>query len=167
MPLLHVTAHKLRQPTLASASVNRERTPLPDRAVYEAAIRDAVRAYPDDCVEVSEGRNEADSDVWGMEVQPTNPTAAPVYVSYWGTDEVDLGFGETHLYVWDADPAALAEEIQEVLGAVFAGEVEESGVPGDSTARIVTPSGRRLTVGSVSLPIPWRWRRVRRYAPLA
>ena len=159
------------QPALAFASVKRERTHLPDRAVYEAAIRDAVRAalraYPDDCVEVSEGRNEADSDVWGMEVQPTNPAAAPVYVSYWGTDEVDLGLGETHLYVWDADPAALAEEIQEVLGAVFAGAVEESGVPGDSTARILTPSGRRLTVGSVSLPIPWRWRRVRRYAPLA
>lgn len=142
----------------------------PDRAAYEQAIRDALRGalsdYPTDAVTVTEARSGSDADVWGVEVEPRNPAAASVYVSYWGGDEVVLGFGETHTYLWDDSPDALLAEVRDILRAVFAGRVLEAGPTGDSTARLMTPQGRRLTVGAMTLPLPWRWRRARRYASL-
>ena len=42
--------------------------------------------------------------MWGMEVEPADPAAASVYVTSTGGDEVVVGFGQTHVYIWDDDP---------------------------------------------------------------
>ena len=144
--------------------------PIPDATVYEAALRSAVLAalakHPADSASVTDGRNERDSTVWGMEVEPADPSAAAVYVTFAGGDEVTLGFGQTHTYLWDKDPAALAAYVGGILDAVFAGDFEEAGF-GDGFARVQLRDGTIARVGKMHLPLPWRFRRRRRYAPLS
>lgn len=143
---------------------------IPEAGAYEAALRTAVLAalaqHSSDAATVTEGRNERDSAVWGMEVEPANPAAASVYVSFAGGDEVTVGFGQTHAYVWDDDPVALAAYVEIILTAVFAGDFEEAGV-GDAFARVHMGNGRTVHLGIMHLPLPWRLRRKRRYAPLS
>ena len=143
---------------------------IPEAGTYEAALRTAVLAalaqHPADAAAVTEGRNEQDSTVWGMEVEPVNPAAASVYVTFAGGDEVTVGFGQTHAYIWDDDPAALAAHVGNILTAVFAGDFEEAGF-GDAFARMHLRDGTTLRLGKMHLPLPWRWRRKRRYAPLS
>ena len=143
---------------------------IPEAGAYEVALRTAVLAalaqHPADAASVTEGRNERDSAVWGMEVEPTNPAAASVYVSFAGGDEVTVGFGRTHAYIWDDDPAALAAYIGNILTAVFAGDFEEAGL-GDAFARVHVRDGTTARLGNMHLPLPWRLRRQRRYAPLS
>lgn len=144
--------------------------PVPDAAVYEDALRLAVLAalakHPTEAASITEGRNERDSTVWGMEVEPSNPEAASVYVTFAGGDEVTVGFGQTHAYIWDDDPAALAAYVGGILAAVFAGDFEEAGF-GDAFARVHLGDGTTVRVGNMHLPLPWRFRRTRRYAPLS
>jgi hypothetical protein len=144
--------------------------PVPDAARYEDALRRAVLAalakHPTEAATFSEGRNERDSAVWGMEVEPADTAAASVYVTFTGGDEVVVGFGQTHAYVWDDDPAALAEYVGAVLDAVFAGDFEEAG-SGDALARVHLHDGTTVRLGNMQLPLPWRVRRRRRYAPLS
>ncbi len=89
--------------------------PVADAALYEDALRRAVLQalanHPAETASVTEGRNERDSTVWGMEVEPEDSSAASVYVSFAGGDEVVVGFGQTHTYLWDDDPAALTEYV--------------------------------------------------------
>lgn len=143
---------------------------IPAAAVYEAALRTAVLAaladHPAGAAAVTEGRNERDSTVWGLQVEPANPAAASVYVTFAGGDEVTVGFGQTHAYVWDNDPAALAGYVGSILAAVFAGDVEEAGF-GDAFARVHLRDGTTIRLGNMHLPLPWRVRRKRRYAPLS
>ncbi len=144
--------------------------PVPDAAAYEDALRRSVHAalatYPPRAATVTEGRNERDSTVWGMEVEPANPSAASVYVTFAGGDEVVVGFGKTHAYFWNDDPPALAEYVGSVLAAVFAGNFEEAGL-GNVFARVRLHDGTTARVGAMHLPLPWRLRRKRRYAPFA
>jgi hypothetical protein len=138
---------------------------VPDAAVYEDALRRAVlaalAAHPAEAASVTEGRNERDSTVWGMEIKPSNPDAASVYVAFPGGDEVTLGFGQTHAYIWDDDPAGLAAYVGGILAAVFAGDFEEAGF-GDAFARVHLADGTTVRVGNMHLPLPWRLRRSRR-----
>ena len=144
--------------------------PIPDAAVYEATLRSALLAalakHPTGAALVTEGRNEPNHTVWGMEVEPADPAAASVYVTFVGGDEVTIGFGKTHGYLWDNDPAALAEYVGRILDAVFAGDFEEAGW-GDAFARVRLRDGTLLRIGNAHLPLPWRFRRRRQYAPLS
>lgn len=144
--------------------------PVPGAAVYEGALREAVLSalavHPAEAASVTEGRNTRDSAVWGMEIEPADPAAASVYVTFAGGDEVTVGFGQTHTYVWDDDPAALAAYVGSILTAVFGGRFEEAGM-GDAFARVHLPDGTTERVGNMHLPLPWRLRRKRRYAPLS
>lgn len=143
---------------------------MPEAEVYEAALRGAVLTalaqHPAEAASVTEGRNKRDSTVWGMEVEPANPDAASVYVTFTGGDEVTVGFGQTHAYIWDDDPAALAAYIGSILASVFAGDFEEAGF-GDAFARVRLGDGTIVRLGNMHLPLPWRLRRTRRYAPLS
>ena len=144
--------------------------PVTNAALYEDALRRAVLAalakHPAEAATFTEGRNERDSTVWGMEVEPSDPAAASVYVAFTGGDEVVVGFGETHAYIWDDDPAALAEYVGAILDAVFAGDFEEAG-QGDAFARVHLHDGTTVRIGNMHLPLPWRVRRTRHYAPLS
>ena len=129
------------------------------------AVRDALRPYGDGAATVTEGYLEQ-ARVDLFEISPRDPAAAAASVAYLGDDEVTLGFGETHTYLWDEDPVRLGAEIGLVLAAVFAGDFVEYGFRGDSTARLSLPGGRRRTVGNIPLPVPWRLLgMVRRYRP--
>ena len=144
--------------------------PVPDAALYEDALRRAVLAalanHPAEAATVTEGRNERESAMWGMEIETADPAAASVYVTFTGGDEVVVGFGQTHAYIWDDDPTALAEYLRAVLDAVFAGDFEEAG-SGDAFARVHLHDGTTVRLGNMHLPLPWRVRRTRRYAPLS
>lgn len=125
---------------------------------------EVLDALPPDSARTDEGVNSRYPEVWGIEVAPTNRGAAPVYVTYGGGDEVIFGFGETHVYLFDDDPDAVASEVRELFTAVVSGAFVEAGRQGDSFARVQTPRGE-VHVGAVALPLPWRWRRVRTYQP--
>lgn len=90
---------------------------------------------------VEEGVNADDPRVWGPDVTPLAPWFATLYVVCGGGDEVTLGVGQTHVYIWDNDPEALADE------AVFAGRFVEAGPTGGSTAILATTRGD-VRVGS-------------------
>lgn len=140
-------------------------------AAYQDALRRAVVAalarHPADSASVEEGRNDRYPEIWGIEIKAMRPGAASAYITLVGDDEVVIGFGETHAYLWHADPNALAEEVRQVLTAVFSGHLEESGMRSASRARVILANGDVWRGGSLGLPLPWRLRRRRRYLPLS
>jgi len=114
---------------------------------------------------LNEGVDPANG-VWGVDVTPTQPGATPAYVVHQdGSDEVTVGFGQTHVYLWDKDPEVLADEIEQILMGVFAGRIVEAGRAGNSFARVTRRDGSTTVVGAMHLPIPWRFRRGRSYQP--
>lgn len=144
--------------------------PLSDAAAYEDALRRAVTSalakYPAKAASVTERRNDGDEAVWGMEVRPAEPAAASVYVTFAGGDEVVVGFGQTHAYIWDDDPVALGVYVGSILASVFEGDFEEGGF-GDAFAKVYLADGTTVRLGRMHLPLPWRLRRKRRYAPMS
>ena len=135
---------------------------------YHAALRDAVRRalapHGPNVARLQELRGGPIS--WSLDVTPTRSGAAKSYVTHIGGDEIVLGFGRTHVYMWDDDPQELARQVEVLLTAVFAGRFLEAGPRKDAFARVDTEDGPR-TVGRMSLPLPWRLRRTRRYAAYA
>lgn len=130
------------------------------------AVAAALAQYPSDAAAVTEGRNDADASVWGIEVLPARAGAAAAYITFAGGDEVVVGFGKTHAYLWDDDPSRLADEVRLLLTAVFRGDFEEVG-DGDGFARVYLPNGEVMRLGAMHLPLPWRIRRRRQYQPLS
>jgi hypothetical protein len=140
-----------------------------DPEAYRAAVRRAfVRALAlhggEEVADVDEGVDPGNG-VWGIDVTPKKLGAAPVYVAHPGGDEVTLGFGETHVYLWDDHLTALADEVERILVGVCAGRFAEAGRLGDSFARVNDEDGETIRLGAMSLPIPWTLRRRRRYEP--
>jgi hypothetical protein len=90
----------------------------------------------------------------GLTIHPARPGAATASVTFVGGDEVVLGFGETYAYMWDEDPDSLAEEVRQVLTAVFAGHFQEVGMRNDARVRVLLDDGRVWRGGSIGLPVP-------------
>lgn len=134
------------------------------RTALRHAIGAALTAHSQESANVEEGVRATHPNQWYLEITPYAPGAAAAYIALGGGDEVTLGFGETHTYIWDDDPKALGGEVQEIFEAVFAGSFVEAGPKGDSTSKLVTSHGEVL-VGAIRLPVPWRLRRTRTYAP--
>lgn len=67
-------------------------------------------------------------------------------------DEITLGFGQTDLYLWDDDPRDLANEVQRILGGVFAGRFEEAGRLRDSFATVIDDNGETIGSGRSASP---------------
>jgi len=134
------------------------------QAALRATVRSALEAHSGSAI-VTEGGHCTDASIWGIEVEPQRAGAACVSIVYTGSDEVTVGFGQTHAYLWAADPAALAMLVGRMLSAIFAGHVVEAGRKGDSFARITLPDGEVLPVGAAHLPLPWELRRKRGYRP--
>jgi hypothetical protein len=74
-------------------------------------------------------------------VHPTRPGAAQASVVCVDPGEIILGFGGTHVYMWDDDPHELARQVEELLTAVFAGRFIEAGPRKDAFARVNTADG--------------------------
>jgi hypothetical protein len=146
----------------------------PERDAVASSYRDALRAavlaalegHPAGSAVVAEVRTDGYPDIWGIDITPTREGAARASVTLAG-DEVILAFGETHAYLWDDNPNELADEVRQVLAAVFAGHFEEAGKRGDSRARVTLEDGGTWRGGSIGLPAPWNVRSVRRYLPLS
>ena len=137
-------------------------------ARYQAALRQAAEQalapYGSEAAVIEETVQDA-PDLWCLDVRPTAASAAPASITYLGGgDEIVLGFGHTHMYMWDDDYLELAREVRDLLEAAFAGDVVEAGPYQDSFSRISTRSGMK-GVGKLHLPWPWRLRRTRTYAP--
>lgn len=141
---------------------------LPRREPHRQALRRAVAAvlavFPSGSATTEAGSHPEHPYMWHLEITPAAPGAAAAYVAYGGGDEVTLGFGETHVYLWDADPDQLADDVRTILEAVFAGRFVEAGRVGDAFAKVSTRHGDRV-LGAAHLPVPWRLRRTRTYAP--
>lgn len=136
------------------------------RDALRAAVLTALSTHPSGSAVVDEGEHDRLPDIWSIEVTPRMDGAARASVTLAG-DEVILAFGETHVYMWDDDPERLADEVHQVLLAVFAGRFEEVGKPGDSRARVTLADGTIWRGGAIGLPFPWKARSVRRYLPLS
>lgn len=127
----------------------------------------ALAGHPAESARVEEGRNDPHADIWSLTVHPKRAGAATASVTFVGGDEVVLGFGETHAYMWDDNPESLAEEVRQVLTAIFAGRFQEAGMRNDGRVKVLLDDGRVWRGGSMGLPVPWKLRRVRRYLPLS
>ena len=125
------------------------------------AVDNALAPHGEGAANLQEAWGE--SVVWSVDITPTRPRAAHAYVTHIGGDEIVLGFGRTHVYMWDDDPGELARQVEGLLTPVFAGRFVEAGPRKDAFARVETADGG-LTVGRISLPLPWRLRRTRCYA---
>ena len=131
-----------------------------------AAAEEAVSRYAPAVATFSVGRNERDSTVWGFEITPRESAAASVYCAYAGSDEVDLGFGRCHVYLWHGEPDKLADLVKSYLEPVLAGRFIEAGrMRGSAFARVTSADGKTWGAGSVHFPLLWRCRRLRRYSP--
>lgn len=102
--------------------------------------------------------------VWSLDITPTRDGAAKSYVTHIGGDEIVLGFGGTHVYMWHDNPEELARQVELLLTGIFNGSFVEAGPRKDAFALVETTEGQ-VGVGRMHMPWPWRLRRTRRYAP--
>ena len=131
---------------------------------YYDALQSAVRAAlaPHGPGAASLREEFGGSISWSLEITPTRPGAAHAYLTHIGGDEIVLGFGGTHVYMWDDDPQELARQVELLLTAVLEGRFVEGGPRKDAVAKVDTTAGP-MSVGRISLPLPWRFRRKRRF----
>jgi hypothetical protein len=127
----------------------------------QSAVREALAPHGPGAASL---REEVGGSIsWSLDITPVRPGAARAYLTHIGGDEIVLGFGGTHVYMWDDDPQDLARQVELLLTAVFHGRFVEGGPRKDAFAKVET-SGGPMSVGRISLPLPWRFRRKRRYA---
>lgn len=101
--------------------------------------------------------------MWFVEVVPQNDLAAPLSVAFDGHDLVTITVGRTWFEVFPVKQVADLDYIGELAAAVFEGNLEETERGG--FGRLSLLDGRVIRIGVLHLPIPWKLRRVRRYAP--
>lgn len=100
---------------------------------------------------------------WVVEVTPRNDLAARLSASFDGHDLLSITVGRTWLELFPVKAVADLDYIGDLAAAVFAGNLEEAERGG--FARLTLSGGRVVGIGSVHLPIPWKLRRTRKYAP--
>ena len=141
-------------------------TPAPEPDRSDLALQEVVRAalsrYPHEAATV-ELRFVDGAGMWFTEVTPTRQGAARLHIAVDG-DDLNVLVGHTWFEIFGGT-ADLAR-ITDLAEAVFAGRVEESATTSGAFARIYAADGM-WNVGVMHLPMPWRWRRPRRYLPYA
>lgn len=103
--------------------------------------------------------------MWFVEVEPAAPGAATVSIGVEG-DELVVSLPHAHWEIWrsKSGPSVLAALASD-LEAIFAGRIEGAGVGSDRFVHLLSSDGKVRSVGSVHLPVPWRWRRRSTYHP--
>jgi hypothetical protein len=99
--------------------------------------------------------------LWFTEVEPRCASAAKISIAYQDEDTLTVAVG--HIWFEMFGPVSdNLPELRQVVRAVLEGRVEESGSTSNAFGRIGLESGT-LGVGAMHLPLPWKWRQVRRY----
>ena len=137
-------------------------TPSSDDVAVLDLVREALLPYPDAAEVALEWGDRA--GMWFTQVRPRNSRAASLDIAVEDDRTLSITVGKTWFEVF-GDVQASLPELRDIVDAVFAGAVEESGWQ-DGFARIRTKDGL-VHVGAMHLPVPWRLRRVRRYEPYA
>jgi hypothetical protein len=101
-------------------------------------------------------------DAWVVTVKPNGSDTAPIE-AWVRSEDFYLGIAHSYTEVWGTTESSW-EFIDGVVEAVVAGHIQEAGRGDFRRMRADTRRGTR-TFGSVGLPLPWRWRRVRRFSP--
>jgi hypothetical protein len=128
-------------------------------------VADALASYPAGSANLVYAWSD-EARMWFTEVTPLNPDAAPLSIAFDGADLLSVTVGDTWFEIFPVATPAELDHVREVVEAVFAGQVEESGMRGKEFARITLKSGP-ISVGSVHMPWPWSGRQARRYQPYA
>jgi hypothetical protein len=157
MPAGHRMTGGLRPYPRSVADPN---APSPDDIAVLDLVQEALLPYPD-AAEVALRWGER-AGMWFTEVRPRNSRAASFDIAVEDDRTLNITVGRTSFEIF-GDVQASLPYLRDVVDAVFAGAVEESGWQ-DAFARIRTRDGL-VGVGAMHLPVPWRLRRVRRYEP--
>lgn len=137
----------------------------PEPSAMDLAIRDAVAealAYYGDVADVSHPWSPG-AGMWFTEVSPHRDGAAAISLGFDGEDLLTVTVGKTWIEMFPFSQATL-HRLRDFLDAVLAGQIEEVTHLDSAFAWVLTASGT-MTGGSAHLPLPWRWRRPRRYQP--
>jgi hypothetical protein len=98
------------------------------------------------------------------EVEPVRAGAAPLslaYDGYAGGDTLLFEFDHTSFEYFPFSGEADLNFLRQAIRAVLAGRIEESGFKWNAHGRIYADDGV-VRVGALSLPIPWRLRKILR-----
>lgn len=98
--------------------------------------------------------------MWFTEVRPAGQ-AASIDLAFDGLDDLFVTVGTTSFEIFPFGTDDL-DYLDGILDGILAGRVEEAGFRANSFARIHARGGV-ISVGSLHLPIPWRFWPVRRY----
>ena len=101
---------------------------------------------------------ERSAGAWMTSVEPHRPDAASMYVIAEDDHELNLTVGRTWIELWGVDDPV--EWLREMTEAAVDGRLEEAA---NSRIRVRTRVG--VIGGGQWLVLPWRWHRLRRYAP--
>lgn len=130
-------------------------------------MREELSGYGDEAATVTcEVEFSAPAGMYFTEVEPTRPGAASLSIAHDGSgggDTLHLTFGHTSFELFPFQETDLGY-LRDLVQAVLAGRVEESGSVRDGHGRIYTNHGV-VRVGAMHLPLPWRLRKTRRYEP--
>jgi len=136
-----------------------------DPTVIDEALRllvgDALAAYAPSSGTLTHGWSD-EAGMWFTEVTPRDPAAASLSIAFDGNDLLSVTVGTTWFEIFPVTSPRDLDQVREIVEAVFAGRVEESGRTGRRFARITLESGP-ITVGHIHMPRPWKGRASRRY----
>lgn len=105
------------------------------------------------------------ADMWFVEIEPRNRSAARLSIAFDGTDLLNFTVGNIWFEIFPIRSIEDLTQTGDIARAVFSGRVEESGFPGDAFGRILLDDGT-ISAGRISLPWPWKLRPFkRRYEP--
>ncbi|HEX8080515.1 MAG TPA: hypothetical protein VF557_09935 [Jatrophihabitans sp.] len=133
-------------------------TPSPDDVAVLDLVLEALLPYAG-AAEVTLVWGDR-AGMWFTQVRPRNSRAANLDIAV-EENTINITVGRTWFEVF-GDVQKSLPYLRDVVDAVFAGAVEESGWKENAFARIRTKDGL-VQAGAVHLPLPWRLRRVRRY----
>lgn len=132
--------------------------PSPDDIAVLDLAREALLPYAD-AAEVTLTWS-GPAGMWFTQVRPRNSRAASLDIAV-EEGALNITVGRTWFEVF-GDAQKSLPYLRELVDAVFAGAVEESGREDSAFARIQTRNAL-VRAGAVHLPLPWRLRKVRRY----
>lgn len=100
--------------------------------------------------------------MWFVKVSPRLASAAEFSIAYDGDDLLTVTVGNIWFEIFPIKSMEELDYAREIAVAVFAGKVEESGLPDKAFGRIHLKEGP-VGVGSAHIPWPWRARPVQRH----
>ena len=139
------------------------REPTEIDLAIQARVQEVLQAVPEDLYTITLNWGD-EAGMWFTEVRPVVEDAADFDIAFDGSDLINMNVGNTW-YAMEYDESAV-EEIGAVVEAVIFGRFQESGSKDNSFIRFNTELGS-VGGGVLHVPIPWAWRRVRRFAPYA